>query len=305
MRLGDTYYWLRFISPSTSREWDENALFDLGALGIEEEGPKEEPEGEPIHPDLTAAQDLGLKATFADLQTFKAACNAFEKRAGFSTGTGQVEDWDRTWRERQEPVAVTAKLTVIPPWLEGISAPHLIRLTAKMAFGTGLHESTQLAADLLEGLPPSRLQHASLLDIGAGTGILALYAAQLGVAQAFAHDIDPVCGPCMVENAVLNPLPPENRFLGFVGTTDALKPSASFDILVCNMIRSEWWPFRMELIHRLKTGGVLLISGQRLEDRDLVMPWLQDHGFAALREVNKNGWWAIAAITDILAPSQI
>jgi ribosomal protein L11 methyltransferase len=291
MRLGDTYYWLRFRSEPTTREWDEFRLFECGAMGIEEQSLT----GEPIHPDLAGDQPLWLKASFEEQPGFEEACAAFADHAGFEKGLGEVEDWDKTWRDRQEPVAVTGQLTVIPPWLQPPSQGQVIRLTAKMAFGTGLHESTQLAAELLEKLPSQALQGATLLDIGAGTGILALYAAQLGAAYAFAHDNDPVTGPCMAENRVLNPLPSGRHFLGFVGTTEALKPRATFDILVCNMIRTEWWPFKEELVSRTRPGGYLLISGQRLEDKEKVAPWLESQGLSLCQEVVKNGWWAVTA----------
>jgi ribosomal protein L11 methyltransferase len=288
MRLGETYYWLRFWSESGTREADQDQLFELGALGLEEEGA----DGEVVHPDAASSQPLWLKASFGEAGAFAAAKAAYADRPGFSSGTAEVEDWDQTWRDRQEPVAVTGRLTVLPPWLPTPEAGHVIRLTAKMAFGTGLHESTQLAAALLEKLD---LANKTVLDIGAGTGILALYTAQLGARRAIAHDIDVVTGPCMAENKTLNPLHEGRDFVGFVGTTDALKTSADFDCIVCNMIRTEWWPFRAELISRTAPQGILVISGQRLDDKPLVLPWLASQGFAPCHEVNKNEWWAVAA----------
>lgn len=288
MRLGETYYWLRFWSEPSTREADQDQLFELGALGIEEEGV----DGEVVHPDAAANQPLWLKASFGESDAYARAKTAFAGRPKLTSGEAEVEDWDQTWRDRQEPVAVTERLTVLPPWLPSPAAGHVIRLTAKMAFGTGLHESTQLAAALLERID---LSEQSVLDIGAGTGILALYAAMLGAKCAMAHDIDAVTGPCMAENKTLNPLPPGRDFIGFVGTTDALKASAVFDCIVCNMIRTEWWPFRDELISRTAPQGILVISGQRLDDKPLVLPWLAAQGFAPCHEVSKNEWWAVAA----------
>jgi len=290
MRLGETYYWLRFGSDPSRIDADQNDLFDFGALGTEEEGDSllASPLGAPDAP-------VWVRASFAGKAAWEEAVHHFAARPDLSFGEAEVEDWDQSWRDRQEPVAVTANLTVIPPWLPSPETGKVIKLTAKMAFGTGLHESTQLAAELLEKLPWNGMDGPDMLDIGTGTGILAIYAAQLGASQAIAYDIDPVAGPCLAENLALNPLSPHHPVLPFIGTTAALKPSLSHRVVVCNMIRGEWWPFKEELIGRTGAGGYLVISGQRLEDRPLVLPWLRDSGFEPFHELDKNGWWAITA----------
>jgi len=78
-----------------------------------------------------------------------------------------------------------------------------------MAFGTGSHESTRIAALLLETL---NLRGKSVLDVGTGTGILSLYPAQLGAKLCVGFDIDPVTGPCLRENLDLNPPPRDPRW---------------------------------------------------------------------------------------------
>jgi ribosomal protein L11 methyltransferase len=287
MRLGDTFYWLRFRSESHQQDWDQHELFEFGALGTEEEMA----DGFSPNPDALAGP-LWLKASFSDPEAWKTALKHFKDRPDLTSGQDLVEDWDQSWRDRQEPVMVTPQLTVVPPWLPSPETGFSIRLTAKMAFGTGLHESTQLAATLLEQLP---LQKARVLDVGAGTGILALYAALLGAPWAVAHDIDPVAGPCLAENLALNPPPKGSLANFFVGTTDAIKTGVVFEVIVCNMIRTEWWPFRAELAQLTLTQGHLILSGQRLEDKSEVLPWLNQVGFIPVLEVEKNGWWAVAA----------
>src|SRR5690606_27143406 len=169
-------------SPETS-EFDQYNLIEHGALGTEEESGPEGPT---------------ILASFADADACRVARETLGPLAVLAWGENPWEDWDRSWRERQTPVEVTPELTVCPPWVEGpAGVAHVIRLEAKMAFGTGSHESTRIAALLMEALD---LKGKSVLDVGTGTGILALYAARRGAGFSAGFDIDPVAGPCLREN---------------------------------------------------------------------------------------------------------
>ncbi len=325
--MADSYWWITFRSTAADLELDQDRLFELGATGIEE----------PEDPGASGETPL-LKVYFEESGAFTTAATAFRDRPGFASGEAPIEDWDRSWRDRQTPVEVTPSLTVVPPWVDPGSARHVIRLEAKMAFGTGSHESTRIAALLLENLPgPARpdgtgtgldgtgagtgrpsnpgnpsspgpeslprvdtplgtpLDGRSVLDIGAGTGILALYAGLLGAGLIVALDIDPVTGPCLRENQALNPLPARARFQPFVGELGALREDAAFDIVICNMIRTELWPFREELRRRLKPGGHFIVSGQRQEDKPYFLAWQRQSPFRIVAEQSLDAWWGFAA----------
>jgi ribosomal protein L11 methyltransferase len=286
----NTYWWLCFRTVAEDLELDQDRLFECGATGTEE---LEEPLG-------TATQGVLLKGFFEDPAAFARAAAHFKQHSEFTSGEAPVEDWDRSWRDRQSPVEVTPALIVAPPWVEvppaegqAAGARHIIRLEAKMAFGTGSHESTRIAAALLESFPA---EGKSVLDIGTGTGILALYAALRGARYVMALDIDPVVGGCLRENLVLNPPPADCRFHPFIGELSALGPTARFDIVICNMIRTELWPFRQELHTRLKPGGVFLISGQRAEDKAHFLEWRKESPFSFAKEITMDGWWGFAGL---------
>lgn len=278
----ETYWWISFKLPQAEAELVQDRLFELGATGLEEPEAGPGPESGPTL----------LKAFFEERSRFEAARSEFSGRSAFTAGEAPVEDWDRSWRDRQTPVEVTPSLVVVPPWVEPGPAPHVIRLEAKMAFGTGSHESTRIAALLLEAFPP---KGHSVLDIGTGTGILALYAGLLGASRVLALDIDPVTGPCLNENLLLNPMPEGCRFQPYVGTLDSLGAGASFDLIICNMIRTELWPFREELRGRLRPGGRFIVSGQREEDKGHFLAWQRQSPFRIALERGLDGWWGFAA----------
>lgn len=282
----DSYWWLSIRTSSESLELDQDRLFELGATGIEE---VEEPP-------VPVQSGVLVKAFFDSSAEMEAARDAFSDRKEPAHGEEKVEDWDRSWRDRQTPVEVTPGLVVMPPWVDApANGRHVIRLEAKMAFGTGSHESTRIAATLLERVP---VKGGSALDIGTGTGILALYAGQMGAATVLALDIDPVVGPCLNENLILNPMPAGCRFRTLIGEIDALEKAARFSVVICNMIRTELWPFREELRRRLAPGGVFLVSGQRLEDKPHFLEWQKTSPFRIVQEVEMDGWWGFAATVD-------
>lgn len=270
----DSYHWLRIACTPESSETEQYQLMELGALGTEEEGD---------------GGGTNVLAYFADAESARAARAALGEQIVVTFGESPWEDWDRSWRERQTPVEVTPELTVCPPWVKApAEAKHVIRIEAKMAFGTGSHESTRIAALLMEALD---LQGKSVLDVGTGTGILALYAARRGARLATGFDIDPVAGPCLRENLDLNPSPGSVPANFYVGTLDALHPPAGFDVLVINMIRTETWPYLSDLLARTAPEGRLVFSGQRVEDQPYWKPWLAQNHVAIETEITLGEWW--------------
>jgi ribosomal protein L11 methyltransferase len=277
--LPTVYYWLRVQSSPEAAELDQFRLMELGALGTEEE-------------EKTATV---IRACFETPEALAEARAAFGAEV-IDGGEAPWEDWDRSWRERQVPVEVTPELIVCPPWVDvPKDAHHVIRLEAKMAFGTGSHESTRIAALLMESL---QLTEKSALDVGTGTGILALYATLRGASRSVGFDIDPVAGPCLRENLDLNPSarraagrPPEF----YVGTLDALSPDTRFDVIVVNMIRTETWPYLDALLARLAPEGRLVFSGQRVEDQPHWKAWFDKAGVSVVGEVTLGEWWGFSA----------
>ena len=114
-----------------------------------------------------------------------------------------AEDWSEAWKAHYQPMRIGERLLIRPLWIETEPAPGeiVIALDPGMAFGTGTHPTTQLCLEALERLiEPAQ----DVLDLGSGSGILAIAAAKLGARRVLALDVDPLAATATAENAGVN-----------------------------------------------------------------------------------------------------
>jgi ribosomal protein L11 methyltransferase len=224
----------------------------------------------------------GLRAFFADdvespvlLREFAAwsvVCQAEEPR-----------DWVAEARSRLMPMLVGARFFLVPEWRDDPTPPGRLRIVVNpgMAFGTGLHESTQLC---LEALEREVRPGMTVLDLGTGSGILARAASLLGAKRVIASDIDPIA----VELA--------RQALSFVGTVDAVR-DAGVDLAVANISPEAIITLAPQLTRVIRAGGVAIVSGFETPEVAAVHAALEASS-GRVRSSPPKGTWS-ALIVDV------
>jgi ribosomal protein L11 methyltransferase len=200
------------------------------------------------------------------------------------------EDWSNSWKVNFKPLRVGKRLLIVPSWEEANQQPDdiVLHLDPGMAFGTGGHETTRLCLELLERimdeLPTGK--KASVLDLGTGSGILAMAAVKLGAGPVHAVDIDPLAVEVATENLAINNMAEEVE----CSTTPLESMTADFDIILANILAEELVRLAPQIINRLAPDGKLVLSGILAEKEEFVR-----NGFAlqpvSYIETSNDGEW--------------
>ena len=161
----------------------------------------------------------------------------------------------------------------------------------EQAFGTGSHETTWLCIELLESLS---MKGKRGLDVGAGSGILALAMHRLGARKVFAFDNDNDAYGALRDNRIRNGVP-ESAMPLFIGGVESLRSFASggtFDIVTMNIIPEVIIPLLGDIVARVADDGRLILSGILVVKRDDVVEAARTHGLIPVSERTKSEWWA-------------
>ena len=213
------------------------------------------------------------------------------------------EDWQDNWKKYFKPIPVGRRLLIVPAWEEPPEETDrtILRIEPQLAFGTGAHASTRLCLEEL-------CEHhaATVLDLGCGSGILAVAALLLGAERAVCADIAADAAAVCRENARLNGLP-DHRISAHTGDVldsfvlDAVTGGRTFDIVFANIIADVIIPLARHIPGLLAPGGVFICSGIIDGRQDEVRAALGAAGLAISSARGADGWHMFASglpVTD-------
>lgn len=197
------------------------------------------------------------------------------------------QDWQKNWRRFFRPVQVTPTLLILPVWEKQPpqgGEMHVIRIDPGPAFGTGQHATTKMCLQAMEFLGAERDQ--SLLDVGTGSGILAIYGAKLGFARIMAIDVDPEAVRWAERNIQLNGAANAVSLSG----TPVQAINERFYLVCANLILGELLRLIPDLYQLVKSGGYLVISGILRDQVEQMEEALHATLFTATRTLNQDEW---------------
>lgn len=183
------------------------------------------------------------------------------------------EDWANSWKANFKPTRIGARLVMKPSWEEytPLAGDIVLELDPGMAFGTGTHGTTRLCLEAVEQLvcTAGALAHgnATVLDVGCGSGVLAIAAALFGAADVTAIDIDPVAVEVTGENAAANGVAERIH----ASTTPLHEVAGAYAVVLANILAEDLVRMGGELTKRVMPGGYLVLSGILTEREQFVI----------------------------------
>ncbi|MBR2018993.1 MAG: 50S ribosomal protein L11 methyltransferase [Clostridia bacterium] len=203
------------------------------------------------------------------------------------------EDWANSWKAYYKPIKIGDRLVIVPAWekYEAAEGELVVRMDPGMAFGTGTHETTRLVIRMLEKYtrPGCRM-----LDVGTGSGILAICASRLGAAECRAYDIDPMAVRVANENIKDSGLTNITcEVSDLLRQADASKP---YDLICANIVADIIIRMMPDIAPFMHAETVLLLSGIISERAEDVISCVERCGYRVVEMQEENGWCGLAVM---------
>jgi ribosomal protein L11 methyltransferase len=252
-------------------------LWELGATGLEER------DRSTLNAPDTSAAALTLVASFATEGDAEAAIAALSPRFAPTLHHVVGDDWKEAYKAYFKPTRVGARLLIRPSWepYQASGDEVMLTLDPGAAFGTGTHESTRL---VLEALQARLLPGMAVLDVGCGSGILAIACLLLGAERARAIDVDPEAVTVARENARINAV--SERLHADAAPLQTL--DERYPLVLANIESRVLVPLHDALCARVEPGGVLILSGLLAGEREAL---LAAYGDLEPLETRAQGEW--------------
>ena len=204
-----------------------------------------------------------------------------------ATAGVQQADGQNAWKKYYHAMDIGSRLAIVPGWESYDTDRIRITMDPGLAFGTGTHETTALCLELLDSLVQGGER---VLDVGTGSGILAIAALKLGAREADGVDIDPMCVRTAGENAERNGV--DGRFRVLVGDLSD-KAEGVYDIITANIVAAAILSLAPAVPALMAPGAKFICSGIIDERKDEVLAGLQASGLRPVEIKEKRGWVCI------------
>ena len=244
--------------------------------------------------------ETGLKGyvqqSLFDVSALKAALEDFpfeDTTIGYDIREAEDRDWNEQWeQEGFEPIVISDNLIIHDGRHLPDSTPDIaIEIDAKLAFGTGTHETTRMICSTLLELQPK----GRVLDCGTGTGILSICALKLGAQEAIGYDIDEWSVDNARHNAVINQI--DNRFTSLLGDASILnKVEGTFDLVMANINRNILLNDMPQFVSKMNADATLILSGFYTDDCQTLIEKAQTLGLT-LQQQKEDQQWACLVLT--------
>jgi ribosomal protein L11 methyltransferase len=204
------------------------------------------------------------------------------------------QNWNAIWESNFEPVVIDGKCTIRAPFHNNLpETKYKIVIMPKMSFGTGHHATTCLVAEALLNMDITNLQ---ILDMGCGTGILAILAAMKNAAHIDAIDIDEWACENATENICANNVCKQVNVI--LGNVEQIK-GKSYDLILANINRNIIVADMKQYAQSLKSGGTLIVSGIFTDDVSIIENEAAKYKLKKIEEKNSDKWARIQFVKDV------
>ncbi len=194
------------------------------------------------------------------------------------------KDWNETWKKSFQSVDIGKQFTILPPWEKNKKDRINLIIDPGMAFGTGHHETTRSCLVLMENYAPKTAKE-KFLDIGAGTGILAIAARKLGYQHVIGIDMDTLAVDAARENVIINNVPDVE-----ISEEGLAELRETFDVIAANLISGVLVQLAPPLFTHMNPGGIAILSGILIGQEGEVIDAMEKAGLR-LRETYRDGKW--------------
>ncbi|MCL5424529.1 MAG: 50S ribosomal protein L11 methyltransferase [Gammaproteobacteria bacterium] len=293
--------WLQLkahVAPEQA-EFLEELLINEGATAIGLQDAHDDPVFEPERGTTPLWQDTILTGLYDDLEGVEGMLERIEaawseQQPGEPCPTIEYElladrDWEREWMDDFTPLRMGQRLWIVPSWHEPPEADAVnLILDPGLAFGTGTHPTTALCLEWLDELAVAgHLAQQPILDVGCGSGILAIAALKLGASHADATDIDPQALQASRDNAERNGIAEEALNLYY---PEQLSDSVGYPILTANILAGPLVELAVMIAGHVAPGGRIALSGILANQADDVYQAYAAQGITMQEPVIREGW---------------